>query len=159
MSKWLWKLKKHKQPFIKLNISKAPGGCLFCCIYLADIYSMPNSRAVYLALVIITIILGLLSRHFKFIPLFIGDILWATMVYFIMRFLFISKPIKFNVIAALLFCFAIEFSQLYKAPWINDLRHTLFGRLVLGEGFLWSDLLCYVIGLGMGVGIDSRWKE
>jgi hypothetical protein len=116
---------------------------------------MPKSRPVHFALIIITIILGLLSRHFKFIPLFIGDILWATMVYFIMRFLFIAKSARFNVIAALLFCFAIEFSQLYKAPWINDLRHTLFGRLVLGEGFLWSDLLCYVIGVGIGAGIEK----
>jgi len=120
---------------------------------------MPKSRVTYFILTILTIILGLLSRHFKFIPLFIGDILWATMVYFIMRFLFINKPVRFNVIAALIFCFAIEFSQIYKVPWINDLRHTLFGRLVLGEGFLWSDLLCYVIGVGMGVAIDYNFKK
>lgn len=120
---------------------------------------MPKSRLTNFSLFILTIILGLLSRHFKFIPLFIGDILWATMVYFIMRFLFINKPIKFNVLAALIFCFAIEFSQLYKAPWINELRHTLFGRLVLGEGFLWSDLLCYVIGVGIGVCVDILQKK
>ena len=131
----------------------------FLFVYLADIYSMTKSRITYLILTIATIILGLLSRHFKFIPLFIGDILWAIMVYFIMRFLFISKTVKFNVIAALLFCFLIEFSQLYKAPWINDLRHTLFGRLVLGEGFLWSDLLCYVIGVGIGVGVDAYFLK
>jgi hypothetical protein len=108
-------------------------------------------RSIYFISIITTIILGLLSRHFKFIPLFIGDILWATMVYFIVRFLFISKPVKFVVVISLLFCYAIEFSQLYKVPWINELRHTLFGRLVLGEGFLWSDLLCYTVGVGIGV--------
>jgi len=112
-------------------------------------------RITYFILIVIVIVLGLLSRRFAAIPLFIGDILWATMVYFIMRFLFIVKPVRFNVIAALIFCFAIEFSQLYKAPWINELRHTLFGRLVLGEGFLWSDLLCYVIGVGIGVGLEK----
>jgi Protein of unknown function (DUF2809) len=115
---------------------------------------MPKSRITYFFLVILTIIAGLLSRHFKVVPLFIGDILWALMVYFIMRFLFLSKPVKFPLIAALLFSFAIEFSQLYKVPWINNLRQTLFGRLVLGEGFLWSDLLCYTIGIGVGVLID-----
>lgn len=62
---------------------------------------------------------------------------------------------KFALTAGLLFCFAIEFSQLYKAPWINELRHTLFGRLVLGEGFLWSDLLCYVVGIGIGILVDK----
>lgn len=112
---------------------------------------MLKSRLSYFALIGITIIVGLLSRKFVFVPLFIGDILWALMVYFVMRFLFIDEQVKFIVISILLFCYAIEFSQLYKAPWINNLRHTLFGRLVLGEGFLWSDLLCYTVGVAIGV--------
>ena len=116
---------------------------------------MTGSRSTYFILIIATIITGLLSRHFAFIPLFIGDILWALMVYFIMRFLFVTRPVKFIVLASLLFCYGIEFSQLYKSPWINDLRHTLFGRLVLGEGFLWSDLLCYTVGVGIGIWIDK----
>ena len=116
---------------------------------------MTRPRITYIILVLATIAAGLLSRHFGFIPLFIGDILWALMVYFILRFLFISKPLKFIIITSLLFCYAIEFSQLYQAPWINDLRHTLFGRLVLGAGFLWSDLLCYTVGVGIGVVLES----
>ncbi|SDE78090.1 Protein of unknown function [Mucilaginibacter pineti] len=116
---------------------------------------MPRQRFTYLIFIVITIITGLLSRYFKAVPLFIGDILWATMVYFIARFLRVKKPMKFALTAGLLFCFAIEFSQLYKAPWINELRHTLFGRLVLGEGFLWSDLLCYVVGIGIGILVDK----
>ena len=81
------------------------------------------------------------------------------MVYFIACFLFINKPIKFVVTASLLFCFAIEFSQLYKAPWINDLRHTLFGKLVLGAGFLWTDLLCYVVGVTIGMVIERSMSK
>ncbi|MDB5003436.1 MAG: hypothetical protein JWQ34_1661 [Mucilaginibacter sp.] len=117
---------------------------------------MHRSRIIYGGLIAITIITGLLSRHFSFVPLFIGDILWALMVYFIVRFLVIGKPVKFIVIASLLFCYLIEFSQLYKAPCINELRHTLFGRLVLGAGFLWSDLLCYTVGVVIGVWIDGQ---
>jgi len=120
---------------------------------------MRKSRLLYFILVIATIITGLLSRHLKSIPLFIGDILWALMVYFIARFLFINKPIKFVVIVSLLFCIAIEFSQLYKAPWIDDLRHTLLGRLVLGQGFLWSDLLCYIAGVGIGVALERALSK
>jgi len=116
---------------------------------------MLRTRISYFVLVLAIIVAGLLSRHFGFIPLFIGDILWALMVYFIVRFLFICRPLKFIVIVSLLFCYTIEFSQLYQAPWINDLRHTLFGRLVLGAGFLWSDLLCYTVGVGIGVWIDK----
>jgi hypothetical protein len=77
---------------------------------------MSKSKPSYFLLIILTIVAGLLSRHFKAIPLFIGDILWASMVYFIMRFLFTGKSVMFSVVASLIFCFAIEFSQLYKAP-------------------------------------------
>lgn len=120
---------------------------------------MLRSKITYFVLIIITIMAGLLSRHFAIIPLFIGDILWALMVYFIMRFIFIHKPVKLLVTGSLLFCYAIEFSQLYKAPWINDLRQTLFGRLVLGAGFLWSDLLCYTVGVGIGIWIDMSLNK
>jgi len=115
-----------------------------------------RARITYLICIIATIILGLLSRHFEGVPLFIGDILWATMVYFIMRFLFTGNTIRFSIFTGVIFCFSIEFSQLYQAPWINALRHTMLGRLVLGEGFLWSDLLCYLVGIGIGIGIDIR---
>lgn len=115
---------------------------------------MMRAHRTYFALIITTIIIGLFSRHFTFIPLFVGDILWATMVYFICRFLFIDKKTKFVVLVSLLFCFGIEFSQLYKAHWIDSLRHTLFGRLVLGETFLWGDLLSYTVGIAIGVAIE-----
>jgi len=105
-------------------------------------------------LIILTIILGLLSRHVAGVPLFIGDILWATMICFGFRFLFIKKPVKFVVFTSLLFCYAIEFSQLYQAPWINHIRHTVMGALVLGEVFCWGDMLSYAIGVGIGVGVE-----
>jgi len=115
---------------------------------------MLKTRLTWFILVIITIILGLLSRHITGIPLFIGDILWATMIYFGFRLLFIYKSIKFIVIASLLFCYAIEFSQLYQAPWINNIRHTVIGGLVLGEVFLWGDMLSYTIGVAIGVMVE-----
>jgi hypothetical protein len=113
-----------------------------------------KTRLTWFILVIITIILGLLSRHIAGIPLFIGDILWATMIYFGFRFLFIYKSVKFIIIASLLFCYAIEFSQLYQAPWINNIRHTVIGGLVLGEAFLWGDLLSYTVGVALAVLVE-----
>ena len=118
-----------------------------------------HKRRTYFILIITTIIVGLLSRHFSFIPLFIGDILWATMVYFICRLLFIDNKIKFVVLVSLLFCFGIEFSQLYKAPWIDNLRRTLFGRLVLGDTFLWGDLLSYTVGVIIGVLLEAMLSK
>jgi hypothetical protein len=120
---------------------------------------MKQKRLPWFILVVITIVLGLLSRHFAHIPLFVGDILWATMIYFGFRFLFINKSIKFIVVASLLFCYAIEFSQLYQAPWINNIRHTVIGGLILGEVFLWGDMLSYTIGVAVGVFVERLIKR
>jgi Protein of unknown function (DUF2809) len=111
-------------------------------------------RLIYFLLIIITIILGLLSRHIAGIPLFIGDILWGLMVFFIVRFLFITRSIKWVSVAALSFCYTIEFSQLYQAPWINNIRHTVIGGLILGETFLWGDMLCYTMGIAIGILVE-----
>src|SRR6266567_7537411 len=108
---------------------------------------MVKARIKYFALIVAIIILGLLSREFTIIPLWVGDVLWATMIFFMVRFFYIKSSIKKITIISLAFCYAIEFSQLYKAEWIDKLRHTLFGKLVLGDTFLWGDLLSYTIGI------------
>ena len=81
------------------------------------------------------------------------------MVYWIMRFVFITKSLKFSVIGSLIFSYAIEFSQLYQAHWINRIRHTVIGGLVLGETFSWGDMLSYTVGVAIGVAIDLLIKN
>jgi hypothetical protein len=49
----------------------------------------------------------------------------------------------------------VELSQLYHAPWIDSIRATRLGALVLGSGFLWSDLACYAVGAGMAATLDA----
>ncbi len=39
-------------------------------------------------------------------------------------------------------------------PWIDSVRQTTIGGLILGFGFLWSDLACYAAGVGLGVVIE-----
>lgn len=51
------------------------------------------------------------------------------------------------MITSLLICYAIEFFQLYQSEWIIEIRKTLFGRYVLGQGFLWTDILAYTFGI------------
>jgi len=57
-------------------------------------------------------------------------------------------------LAAIAFCFAIELLQLYQAPWIDAVRATTPGRLVLGQGFHAFDLVCYVIGFGLAAALE-----
>jgi hypothetical protein len=51
--------------------------------------------------------------------------------------------------------FLVEISQLYHAPWTDSIRQTTLGGLVLGFGFLWSDLACYSVGIAVGVVAES----
>lgn len=114
-----------------------------------------RNRIIYIALVLCVMALGLASRHFSFLPHFVhayvGDVLWALMVFFIFGFLFPYKTTLQLAVYSLCFAYLIEFSQLYHAPWIDAIRHTRLGGLVLGFGFLWSDLLGYIIGISIGV--------
>jgi hypothetical protein len=121
---------------------------------------MPLSRPrwFYALCALIVIVLGLASRKLTGLPPFIsihaGDTLWALLVFILIGWLAPRWPIWRVAGAALLFAFAIELSQLYQAPWLNELRqHTLIA-LVIGRGFVWWDLLRYSIGIGLGVAME-----
>ena len=68
--------------------------------------------------------------------------------------LFHKRGLRFVAIAALLFSFAIETSQLSRAAWLETLRHTTLGALILGHGFLWSDLAAYSAGVALCAGLS-----
>nr|WP_299497185.1 DUF2809 domain-containing protein [Mucilaginibacter sp.] len=63
----------------------------------------------------------------------------------------IYKSLAFILILSLAYAYATEFSQLYKSPWIDNLRSTFFGRALLGETFYWGDLVSYTVGICLGV--------
>jgi len=107
-----------------------------------------NKARIYYFLVFLSIIFfGILSRKIPFIPLWIGDFLYAVMIYFLVRIFFPAKKFVFIILLSLFICYCIEFLQLYQGEWMVELRKTLFGRYVLGQGFLWSDILAYTFGI------------
>ena len=85
---------------------------------------------------------------------YLGDALWALMIFLAFGFIFREMKTKSVAIIGILFCYLIESSQLYHANWIDTIRNTTIGGLALGYGFLWSDLLAYTIGIGVGVTIE-----
>jgi len=66
-------------------------------------------------------------------------------------------PFYLQVVAALAFAYGVEFSQLYQADWINSLRQTTLGGLVLGFGFKWSDLVAYTLGIFLGAYLNRKF--
>jgi hypothetical protein len=104
-------------------------------------------------------LVGLASRRFRqqlptFIGEYSGDVLWALMLFLVVSFVLAGRPLFQRGIISLVLAFAVEVSQLYHAPWIDGIRSTTLGGLVLGFGFLWSDLVCYLVGIAAGVLAD-----
>lgn len=117
--------------------------------------SVKRQRVRYGTLMLVTMISGLLSRKFAsglpgWLNDYLGDGLWALMVFFGICLLFPRSGTGKQLLLALGFCFMIEFSQLYQAEWLNQIRGTALGGLVLGHGFLWRDLVAYSIGVAVG---------
>ena len=107
---------------------------------------MKSNRLNYIILILLVLILGILSRKILGIPLFIGDVLYAVLIFFGFRFLIMDSKKATSLLLSLLFCFGIEILQLVQIDWLIAIRKSTLGHYILGEGFLWLDLLCYVIG-------------
>ncbi|RTQ51571.1 DUF2809 domain-containing protein [Hymenobacter gummosus] len=124
--------------------------------------SAPSTGALrrrYAALALLTGLLGLASRRFQrglpaWVGLYAGDVLWALLVFWLVSLLGPRRALGWRAGAAASIALAVELSQLWQAPWLQALRATTLGALVLGRGFLWSDLLCYAGGVGLGVGLE-----
>jgi hypothetical protein len=88
-----------------------------------------------------------------------GDALWALMVFVGFGFLLPRESTLLVALLALTFAWGIEFSQLYHAPWIDAIRATIPGKLVLGSTFAWPDLLAYAVGIALGAWAEWRWRS
>ena len=124
-----------------------------------------RSRVKILLFLLLVIALGLFSRsdyasvlpHFG--QVFAGDTLWAIALYLSLAFVSPGAGAKELFFLAIVISFAVEFSQLYQADWINAVRNTRPGGLVLGFGFKWSDLLCYSAGILLCFLIDYQRRS
>ena len=120
----------------------------------------PRRRPFYALWIALTIGSGLLLRsRFASLPEFAekygGDMLWALMVFFGFGLIFRRASTLRIGLPALGFAWAIEFSQIYRAEWIDGIRETRIGHLVLGSTFNPPDLLAYVAGVALGVALES----
>jgi hypothetical protein len=124
-------------------------------------YEMKTRRhtQIYLLIMVVIIAFGLPARIIqdqlpKWYVLYFGDYLWAMLLFFVFA-LTLRNMSTFKVsIAALLFAYAIEISQLFHPPWLDSLRSIKIFALVLGYGFLWSDIAAYTLGISTGALIE-----
>lgn len=106
-----------------------------------------------MALALGTIGLGLASRRYPVLGNYPGDALWATLVALLWTFLFPDARLRSIAAATLATSLVVETSQLVHPPWLESIRDTLLGRLVLGSGFDPFDLIAYGVGAFFGVAV------
>ncbi len=112
---------------------------------------MKKYRNIILVCLILTVILGLATKFYEgifsqwlnnsFSSIF-SEAFWILLVIFIRP----QLPPGFVAFWVFLVTSFLEFLQLWKPPFLQAIRATLIGRLLLGNTFVWWDFLYYILG-------------
>jgi hypothetical protein len=121
--------------------------------------SFRRSRARVVALLLATVVLGLSTRRFpevftRLLATYGGDALWTSAAYWVLALACVRASPAGLGASALGISALVELSQLVHAPWLDAIRRHPLGALVLGQGFLWSDLVCYAAGAAAAAVLD-----
>lgn len=116
-------------------------------------------RLTCLAIILLLVPLGFICR---FVPIGLpyvivkygGSFLWASTVYwFIGYFLARQKPVTLALIS-LVVTAAIEFLKRVQSSTLENIRNTLFGIMILGRRFSYTDIAVYWIAILCMLWID-----
>lgn len=118
-------------------------------------------RKIIISLIGIAVLipLGLISRHINCLPNEVGDALWAMMIFCIWRIILHRKPLTTVAVVSLINSFLVEFSQLITWSFLVEFRKTFLGHVMLGQGFLWVDLVAYTIGIACIFGLFRLFEK
>lgn len=81
---------------------------------------------------------------------FLGSLAYQLFWILFVLFLYPRASLIWTAVGVCLFSCGLEFLQLWQPPWLQSLRATLPGRLVLGNTFTLSDFPPYFIGSFLG---------
>lgn len=121
---------------------------------------LKKRRFIYFGVAVAVAAAALMTRRFAaelsdWNKLYLGDVLWATALFFAICAVFPRWSLVKLILCGLLICWTVEAAQLYQAEWIMEIRRGTIGGLILGRGFLWSDILAYTAGILIGAGAKS----
>jgi len=112
-----------------------------------------------LAALILVVGVGLASRRYdglfpRILGKYPGDALWTMAAYLGWKLALPSMGPRGLGVMALGLSFLVEFLQLYHAPWLDGIRDTRLGHLLLGSTFNPMDLVAYTVGAATVFVID-----
>lgn len=114
---------------------------------------------IYLLIMVVITAFGLPARIVQdqlptWYVLYFGDYLWAMLLFFVFALILRNMSTFKVAITTLLFTYIIEISQMFHPRWLDYLRSIKIFALVLGYGFLWSDIAAYTLGISTGVLVE-----
>ncbi len=109
----------------------------------------------YAVAIFAVIIIGLGSRRFPQLGKYPGDALWTIVVFLLLGFVLPRVNTLKITALAIVISYAVEFGQLYRAPWLVAFRSTTIGHLLLGSAFNWGDLVAYTIGALIALVVEN----
>ena len=118
------------------------------------------------ALVVLLVIpVGLFARSHRagadpatlpgFLSTYTGDALWPIMFFFIGRFVFPLANRWPLAALTLVLTLTIEFGQLWQPAPLQWLREQPVIGFMLGNAFIWSDVVCLLVGSFISILIDT----
>ncbi len=121
-------------------------------------------RAIYAALALVVIAAGLAWRWPGLslpppVAKYGGSVLWGTMVFLVLRTILPDRPVAAVALLAAMLAAAVEFSQLLHWPWLDAVRRTRIGLLLLGRVFSGWDILSYWIGIAAAAAADAMIRR
>lgn len=110
---------------------------------------MPYRLSLLLSLIVVAP-LGYVIRFAGAMPEWLNDALGSVFyeIFWILLIVWVYPqvlPLKAAIGVCLATC-GLEFLQLWQPQWLQALRATVPGRLVLGNTFTWSDFPAYFVG-------------
>ena len=116
---------------------------------------MKRNRITYFMCIIIAIILTIMiENHKNVLPLsignYLGNVLKALIIYLFIAFIF-KKISAINIsVISMLICSCFSISNLCEIPWVDNIKNTSIGLFILGNSFVYTDLICYLVGVILG---------
>jgi len=92
----------------------------------------------------------------SFIRPYLGDVLVVILIYCCIKSFF-KLPVLPIAVFVLIFAFTIEFLQFLNIVEKLHLEQSKIARTVLGTSFSWIDLLTYIIGIAIIIGVEKYW--
>lgn len=116
-----------------------------------------NWHYLLLALCLLGIEVGIaLFAHDRFIRPFVGDVLVVILVYTLLHGL-LAAHWKKLLLAALLFCYAVEIGQYFNIVHWLGLQQNSVARVSIGSVFDWQDILAYTLGALLVYGVEQHF--